>query len=166
MKFQSGNKLMTPPCERCIKDKAVCRRKVRGPGCERCSQRKAGCSAVPKKKEAKKVAEKGMEITSDEVPTPWVELSDNFMEQVELLVKNTTEIGSGVRGLVEEMKKMVRVVERLVGTDKVDKQTETEDQTEESEDEESEEEEDESVDGEKDEETEDKGEVGDRMETE
>src|SRR5271169_5477893 len=162
MKTKSGEKLMTPPCERCIRDKAVCRRKMRGPGCERCSQRKAGCSAVPKKKDLKKMAE----ITSDEVPTPWVELSDDFMEQVELLVKNTTEIGSGVRGLVEEMKKMVRVVERLVGTDKVDKQTETEDQTEEWEDEESEEEEDESVDGEKDEETEDKGEVGDRMETE
>src|SRR5271169_261259 len=134
MKTKSGEKLMTPPCERCIRDKAICRRKMRGPGCEQCSQRKAGCSAVPKKKEIKKV----VEVTSDEVPTPWVELSDDFMEQVELLVKNTTEIGSGVRGLVEEMRKMVRVVERLVGRDKVDKQTETEDQTEESEEEEDE----------------------------
>ena len=59
-----------------------------------------------------------MEITSDNVPAPLVELSDGFMEQMVWLTGEVSEMKQGVWAMVGEMQRLVRLVERWVERDK------------------------------------------------
>jgi hypothetical protein len=105
---------MTPPCTNCVKANKECRRKPRGPGCERCAQRKVGCSAAGRKRE-KKVVEPGLltERGTENVPAPWVELSDGLMEQVEAMAGTMKGMEKGIWELVKGIGKLTEAIGKM-----------------------------------------------------
>jgi hypothetical protein len=52
------------------------------------------------------------EIDSENIATPFVELSDGFMEQMELAVGNLGRINEGIWALVDGVKDLVEVMKR------------------------------------------------------
>jgi hypothetical protein len=52
------------------------------------------------------------EVDSENVATPFVELSDGFMEQMELVVRNLGRINEGIWALVDGVKDLVEVMKR------------------------------------------------------
>jgi hypothetical protein len=69
------------------------------------------------------------EVDSENIATPFVELSDGFMEQMELAVGNLGRINEEIWALVEGIGRLTEVVEGVgkKGMRKEDKETETED---------------------------------------
>ena len=68
----------------------------------------------------------GVEIISDNMPVPLVELLDGFMEQMVRLMDDVNEIKQGVWVLVGKMRRLVGVVERW--TERDEKVTELEEE--------------------------------------
>jgi hypothetical protein len=64
---------------------------------------------VEKKEEKKRMVS---EVDSENVAAPFVELSDSFMEQMELAVGNLGRINEGIWALVDGVKDLVEVMER------------------------------------------------------
>jgi hypothetical protein len=62
-----------------------------------------------KKEEKKRMAS---EMDSENVATPFVELSDGFMEQMELAVRSIGRISEGIWALVDGVKDLVEVMKR------------------------------------------------------
>jgi hypothetical protein len=64
---------------------------------------------MEKKEEKRRMAS---EVDSKNITTPFVELSDGFMEQMELAVGNLGRINEGIWALVDGVKDLVEVMKR------------------------------------------------------
>jgi hypothetical protein len=64
---------------------------------------------MEKKEEKKRMAS---EVDSENVAAPFVELSDGFMEQIELVVGSLGRINEGIWALVDGVKYLVEVMKR------------------------------------------------------
>jgi hypothetical protein len=64
---------------------------------------------VEKKEEKKRMVS---EADSENVAAPFVELSDSFIEQMELAVKNLGRINEGIWALVDGVKDLVEMMKR------------------------------------------------------
>jgi hypothetical protein len=53
-----------------------------------------------------------LEVDLENIATPFVELSDGFMEQMELAVRNLGRINEGIWALVDGVKDLVEVMKR------------------------------------------------------
>jgi hypothetical protein len=62
-----------------------------------------------KKEEKRRMAS---EVNSENVATSFVELSDGFMEQMELAVRSLSRINKGIWALVDGVKDLVEVMKR------------------------------------------------------
>jgi hypothetical protein len=72
---------------------------------------------VERKKEKKRMA---LEVDSENVAAPFVELSDGFIEQMELAVGSLSRINEGIWALVDGVKKLVEAMKKkeVLETDK------------------------------------------------
>jgi hypothetical protein len=70
-----------------------------------------------KKGEKRRMA---LEVDSENVATPFVELSDRFMEQMELAVGNLGRINEGIWALVDGVKDLVEVMKKKEESEKED----------------------------------------------
>jgi putative protein kinase ArgK-like GTPase of G3E family len=94
----------------------ACLRKAQGPGCQRCAQQKVGCSLVGLRRKTTERKEKKRRMVSEvdleNIATPFVELLDGFIEQMELVVRNLGRINEGIWALVDAVKDLVEVMKR------------------------------------------------------
>jgi hypothetical protein len=69
---------------------------------------------VEKKEEKKRMV---LEVDSENVTAPFVELSEGFMEQMELVVRNLGRINEGIWALVDGVKDLVEAMKRKAASE-------------------------------------------------